>query len=52
MDNYDGLGINVDNFSFFDLFFGTVFWIGLIVIPILKMRFENFSDYDHSSKRQ
>ena len=46
MDNY-GLGINVNNFSFFNLFFGTVLWIGLIAIPILKMRktgLENFSD--------
>lgn len=46
MDNY-GLGINVNHFSFFNLFFGTVLWIGLIAILILKMRkigLENFSD--------
>lgn len=54
MDSY-GLGINVNSFSFFNLFLGLVLWIGLIATPILKMRktgLENFSDNHMEGKRQ
>lgn len=44
----------MNNFSFFNLFFGTALWTGSIITPIFKrtkMGFDNLNNYDHMGSK-